>query len=59
MKFDDLHGIKDLKQFEKIIDTKASQINTLKDIGISPKEFKDEAISIIAKEINDASAKKL
>lgn len=59
MKFDELHGIKDLKQFEKIIDDRVKDISTLHDLGISPTAFKDEAKAIIAKEVNDISAKKL
>jgi len=59
MKFDELHGLKDLKQFEKIIDDRVKDISTLLDLGISPTAFKDEAKAIIAKEVNDISAKKL
>ncbi len=57
--FEDLHGIKDIKQFEKIIDDKVANINTLKDLGISPTSFKDEAKAIIAKQVNDISAKNM
>lgn len=49
----------DLKQFEKIIDKNISKINTLKDIGISPSKFKDEAKEIIARKVNDYAAKKM
>ena len=58
-KYSDLKGIADIKQFERIIDDKVSNINTLKDLGISPQAFKDEAMAIIAKEVNDISAKKM
>lgn len=59
MKYSDFHNIKDLNQFKDIIDNKINNIKTLKDIGISPKEFKKEAEAIMTKHINDISARKM